>query len=142
MKNSIHPKLSYRQKLEKFYVELEFHNQGYFPKQFQNMDILLKSLRERDKGQFFFFLREEKGDSHVTVIISRPTVQLGKPIDTTNSNWSSKTLNPHTPQALLVSGISRNCNYSPRENSNLGCNEASTVTHQLYHTCWWSLYDM
>jgi len=93
-----------------------------------------------------FFLRQKKGDSRVAVIVPRPTIQLGKPMDTTSSNWSSKTPNPHTPQALLVFGTSRNCNYSPRENSNLGCGEASAVTYQLYHTRWWCdseiLYDL
>ena len=56
------------------------------------------------------------------------------------TNQSSEIPNPYTPQALLVSGTSRNCNYSPRENSNLGCDEASVVTYQLYHTYQWSLY--
>ena len=79
----------------------------------------------------FFFLRKKKKDSRVVVIVSRPTVQLGKPMGTTSSNWSSETPNPHTPQALLVSRTFRNCNYSPRENSNLGCDEASAVTYQL-----------
>ena len=85
---------------------------------------------------FFSFLRREKGNSRVTVIVPRPMVQLGKPMSTTSSNWSSETPNPHIPQALLVSGTSRNCNYSPRENSNLGCDKVSAVTYQLYHTCW------
>ena len=70
---------------------------------------------------FFFFEKKKKGDSRVAVIIPRSTVQLGKSMGTTNSNWSLETPNPHTLQALLVSGTSRNCNYSPRENSNLGC---------------------
>ena len=56
------------------------------------------------------------------------------------TNWSSEIPNPYTPQALLVSRTSRNCNYSPRENSNLGCDETSIVTYQLYHTYQWSLY--
>ena len=88
---------------------------------------------------FFSFLRREKGDSRVTVIVPHPTVQLDKPMDTTSSNWSSETPNPHTPQVLLVFGIFRNCNYSLRENLNLGCGETSAVTYQLYHTCWWCM---
>ena len=75
----------------------------------------------------FFFLRKKKGDSHVVVIVPRPTVQLGKPMGTI----SSETLNPHTPQVLLVSGTSRNCNYSSRENLNLGCGVASIVSSHL-----------
>ena len=84
---------------------------------------------------FFFFGDKKKGDSSVTVIVPRPTVQLGKPMGTTSSNWSSETPNPHTPQALLISGTFKNCNYSPRENSNLRCDETSAITYQLYHTC-------
>ena len=83
------------------------------------------------------FFEKKKGDSRVAVIVPCPMVQLGKPMGTTSSNWSSETPNPHIPQALLVSGTSRNCNYSSRKNSNLECNEASAVTYQLYHTCWW-----
>ena len=86
-----------------------------------------------------FFLMEEKEDLRVTVIVPCPTVQLDKLMSTTSSNWSSKTLNPHTPQALLVSETSRNCNYSPRDNSNLRCGEISTITYQLYHTYLWLL---
>ena len=82
---------------------------------------------------FFFFLRREKEDSRVAVIVSRPMVQLGKPMGTTSSNWSSETPNLHTPQALLVSGTSRNYNYSSRENSNLRYGEVLVVTYQLYH---------
>ena len=66
----------------------------------------------------FLFFEKQKRDP-------RPTVQLDKPMGTTSSNWSSETSNPHTPQALLVSGTSRNCNYSPCENSNLGWDETS-----------------
>ena len=47
-------------------------------------------------GFFFFFLRKKKRVSCVAVIVPRPTVQLGKPMDTTSSNWSSETPNPHT----------------------------------------------
>ena len=47
-------------------------------------------------------MRQKKGDSRVIVIVQRPMVQLGKPMGTTSLNWSSKTPNPHTPQALLV----------------------------------------
>ena len=82
---------------------------------------------------FFFFWESKKGDSRVAVIVPCPMVQLGKPMGTTNSNWSSKTPNPHTPQALLVSGTSRNCNYSSCENSNLGCGEAQCVIFILCH---------
>ena len=88
---------------------------------------------------FFSFLRREKGNSRVTVIVPRLMVQLGKPMGTTSSNWSSETPNPHTPQTLLVFGTSRNCNYTLHENSNLRCGETSTVTYQLYHTCWWCM---
>ena len=35
---------------------------------------------------FFFFGEKKKGDSSVTVIVPRPTVQLGKPMGTTSSN--------------------------------------------------------
>ena len=52
------------------------------------------------------------------------TVQLDKPMGITSSNWNLKTPNPHTLQTLLVSETSRNCNYSPRDNSNLGCGES------------------
>ena len=69
----------------------------------------------------------------MVIIVSRSTVQLGKPMGTTNSNWSSETPNSHTLQARLVSGTSKNCNYSPCENSNLECGEASAVTYLLYH---------
>ena len=82
---------------------------------------------------------EGGGDLHVAVFFPRPMVHLGKPIGTTSSNRSSKTLNSHTPQALLVSGTSKNYNYSSHENSNLGCGEASAVPYQLYHTSWWFL---
>ena len=79
---------------------------------------------------FFFFFKNKKGDSHVTFIVSHLTVQLGKSLGksmgTTSSNWSLKTPNPHTLQALLVSETSRNCNYSSHENSNLGCSENLT----------------
>ena len=85
----------------------------------------------------FFFFEEKKGDSHMATIVPRPMVQLGKLIGTTSSNWSSETPNPHTPQTLLVSGTSRNYNYSPRENSYPRCGETSAVIYQLYHTCWW-----
>ena len=78
---------------------------------------------------FFSFLKREKGNSRVTIIVPRPMVQLGKPMGTTSSNWSSETPNPHTPKALLVFGTSRNCNHSPHENSNLGCGETSAVTY-------------
>ena len=89
----------------------------------------------------FFFLREEKGNLRVTVIVPYPTVQLDKLMGTTSSSWISKTLNPHTSQALLVFGTSKNYNYSPRKNSNLRCGEISTVTYQyqLYHTYLWLL---
>ena len=60
----------------------------------------------------------------MAVIVPCHMVQLDKPMSTTNLNWSSETPNPHTPQALLVSETFRNCNYSPRENSNLGCGES------------------
>ena len=73
---------------------------------------------------FFIFLRIKQGDSCVVFIVPRLTVQLGKSMSTTSSNWSLKTPNPHTLQALLVSETSRNCNYSPRENLNLGCGES------------------
>ena len=91
---------------------------------------------------FLIFLRQEKGDSRVAVIVPCPTIQLSKPMGTTSSNWSSKTPNPHIPQALLVFGTSRNCNYSSHENSNLGCGEISAITYQLYHTCWWSILEL
>ena len=74
---------------------------------------------------FFFFFEKQKRDSRVAVIIPCPTGQLNKPMGITSSNWSSETSNPHTPQALLVSRTSRNCNYSPCENSNLGWDETS-----------------
>ena len=80
-----------------------------------------------EQRTLFYFLRKKKGDSYVVVIVPRPTVQLGKPMGTI----SSETSNLHTSQALLVSGTSRNCNYSSRENSNLGCGEASTVSSHL-----------
>ena len=85
---------------------------------------IMRNLQELIVTFFFFFLREEKGDSHVAVIVPRPTVQLDKPMGITSSNWNSETPNPHTPQALLVSETSRHCNYSLRENSNLGCGES------------------
>ena len=59
----------------------------------------------------FFFIRKKR-DSCVVVIIPHPTIQLGKPMGTTSSNWSSETPNPHTPQALLVFGTSRNNPYA------------------------------
>ena len=87
---------------------------------------------------FHFFEKKKRGaDSRVVIIVLCPTIQLGKSMGTTNSNWSLETPNPHTPQALLVSETSRNCNYSPRENSNMRCDETSAITYQLYHTCWW-----
>ena len=43
----------------------------------------------------------------MAVIVSHLTVQLGKPMGTTSSNWSSETPNLHTPQALLVSRTSK-----------------------------------
>ena len=72
----------------------------------------------------------------MAIIVPCPRVQLGKLMGTTSSNWSSETPNPHTPQALLVSETSRNCNCSPYENSNLGCDESlnshlPVVPHQL-----------
>ena len=73
---------------------------------------------------FFSFLRIKQGDPCVVFIVPRLIVQLGKSMSTTSSNWSLKTLNPHTLQALLVSETSRNCNYSSRENSNMGCGES------------------
>ena len=49
------------------------------------------------KSKIFFFLVKKKRDSRVVVIVPRPTIQLDKPMGTTNLNWSSETLNPHTP---------------------------------------------
>ena len=89
---------------------------------------------------FFFFLREEKGDSRVAVIVPRPTVQLGKPMGITSSNWNSETPNPHTPQALLISETSKNCNYSPRENSNLGCGESLSSHISLWFNNRWYFF--
>ena len=57
-------------------------------------------------------MRNKKRDLRVAVIILHLTVQLGKSMDTTSSNWSSKSPNPHIPQALLVSGTFKNCNYT------------------------------
>ena len=73
---------------------------------------------------FFFFFWDKKNEARVVIIVSRLTVQLGKFMGTTSLNWSSKTPNPQTPQTLLVFETSKNCNYSPRENSNLGCGES------------------
>ena len=82
----------------------------------------VRTIFDKNYNSFFFWIK--KGDSCVAVIVPRPTVQLGKPMGTINSNWSSETPNLHTPQALLVFGTFRNCNYSPHENSNLGCGES------------------
>ena len=66
----------------------------------------------------------------MTVIVPRPTVQLNKLMGTTSSNWSSETPNPRTPQALLISETSRNCNYNLCENLNLRRGE-SLSSHLL-----------
>ena len=73
----------------------------------------------------FFFFETKNNETHVVIIVPCLTVQLDKFMGTTSLNWSSKTPNPHTPQTLLIFGTSRNCNYSPRENSNLRCGDKS-----------------
>ena len=102
-----------------------------------NMHLNVAFFVKRLYSFFFEKKKERKKDLRVAVIVPRPMIQLDKPMGTTSSNWSSETLNPHAPQALLVSGISKNCNYSSCENSNLGCGETLAVTYQLYHTCRW-----
>ena len=90
---------------------------------------------------FFFFFRNKKGDSRVAAIVPCPTISWVSPwvpLAWTGARKLRTYTHPRLYWFLELPEIAITVLVS-RENSNLVCGEASTVTYQLYQTCWWFL---